>query len=329
MPEYLLACFLIVKFDIKNSTKCVNELFRYHEQNVHRSRDATKQNTRSSSSQPANLEKLPRCFIPLATVSFAQNSSQLFSFSRQSAFKMAETESDSSQEENQRQDLALSLMTNLSTGEDLMSGPSREEFRNDSLDDSLRSLAHENNIMYQRLMEESSKKLGQTKGDLIPPPTRNRVGSLQQLSLGCGLFDLSARKVRSKVTFPSQPVTDQIPASQYEHFDEIKAQWLSPEDYTRIQGDIQETVRLISQGQQIAEPALCERGLESHFSDSKSSLSAREEVINEVLNAQVDLWSEYETDLGELLAEKYATRSAEHALHSRKIGLEDWKAIQE
>jgi hypothetical protein len=60
-----------------------------------------------------------------------------------------------------------------------------------------------------------------------------------------------------------------------------------------------------------------------------SSLTSKEDIINEVLDRQIELWSEGQGDHERLLAETYCINSTQHAFKAAVTGLYDWKAIQE
>lgn len=125
---------------------------------------------------------------------------------------------------------------------------------------------------------------------------------------------------------------DEIPYSQ---------RWYSDADYERIHQDNMETVRFFHQQSggllsSTESPANhCKRGLEVHFREQarSCSLTSREEVMEEVLDTQIDLWMEQDqgratpADHPRRLAEAYSVYSCQHAVRAVVMGLHDWSMV--
>jgi hypothetical protein len=134
-----------------------------------------------------------------------------------------------------------------------------------------------------------------------------------------------------KVTFAAQSViTKQIPRHDLYHDEIPSAQWYSDDDYERIHQENVETIRLVKSGLPITESNNhCKRGLEEHFRDQASCyLKSRDEVRDEILDQQIELWREglVTTDHQRLLAEAYSVYSRQYAFRAVIVGLHDRSA---
>jgi hypothetical protein len=163
---------------------------------------------------------------------------------------------------------------------------------------------------------------------------------LQQQQPGC-LFLLSgvrcqqqqhqAGRKRKHVRFASLIVTQEIPHVVYE--DEIHALWYSEADQEAIAESNRKIFALVKSRGLGSESnqEYCKRGLESQLADSLPFLKISQEIIDEVLDRQIDLWSEDEgkNEQARLLAEIYCIYASQYALKAIVRGRSDWHSIQE
>jgi hypothetical protein len=150
-----------------------------------------------------------------------------------------------------------------------------------------------------------------------------------------------------KVTFAQSVITEQIPRYDNDlYHDEIPSSqqcWYNDADYERIHQDNMETIRFVHQQESGLLPMItestanhCRRGLEEQFRDPAKSwcLESREEVMEELLDTQIDLWMEQDQgratpeDHPRRLAEAYSVYSRQHAVRAVVMGLHDWSAVQ-
>jgi hypothetical protein len=153
---------------------------------------------------------------------------------------------------------------------------------------------------------------------------------------GSGIFDLSAStpmdddsepQEEGRVSFSPVLVTAYIPHPI--HHDEIPEQWYNTREYHHIREDCDRTVEMIKSGQAITEDQYCKRGLEARFRDRVSFLTSKEEIVNEILDKQMDLWSEGQSNHARLLAKIYCMHSTQYAFRAVVTGRHDWKAIHD
>jgi hypothetical protein len=151
-----------------------------------------------------------------------------------------------------------------------------------------------------------------------------------------GIFDLLAStptdddyepQEEGRVSFAPVLVTARIPHPI--HHDEIPEQWYNTREYHDMRQDCDRTVEMIKNGQTITEDQYCKRGLESRFRDRISFLTSKEEIVDEILDKQMDLWSEGQNNHARLLAEIYCMHSAQYAFRAVVTGHHDWKAIRD
>jgi hypothetical protein len=140
-----------------------------------------------------------------------------------------------------------------------------------------------------------------------------------------------AGKRRNPVSFASSIVTQEIPHMVYE--DEVHALWYSEADHEAIAESNRQTVALVK-GRGLgceSNQEYCKRGLESQLADSLSFLKSPQEIIDEVLDRQIDLWCEDEgkNEQARLLAEIYCIYASQYALKAMVRGISDWYSIQE
>jgi hypothetical protein len=135
---------------------------------------------------------------------------------------------------------------------------------------------------------------------------------------------------RQQVSFceESSLCIQQIPHELHE--DEIPSMWYSAADYERIQHDNRRTIKLIKSGKCCSGSVICKRGLEDSFREPIHYLSTKEEIMNELLDKQIDLWMNPNTggDHARLLAEAYAIYTCQYAIRAVVKGLHDWSALQ-
>eukprot|EP00429_Kryptoperidinium_foliaceum_P002080 CAMPEP_0176021582 /NCGR_PEP_ID=MMETSP0120_2-20121206/10482_1 /TAXON_ID=160619 /ORGANISM="Kryptoperidinium foliaceum, Strain CCMP 1326" /LENGTH=203 /DNA_ID=CAMNT_0017354697 /DNA_START=84 /DNA_END=695 /DNA_ORIENTATION=- len=130
----------------------------------------------------------------------------------------------------------------------------------------------------------------------------------------------------TKVSFSEKLVTGEI--EQPFHFDEIEqAQWYTDDDLERIRAECQETIKLHRANEPLSSETHCKRGLESHFRDELAFLRSPMDILNDVLDAQIDLWDNGVDDHTESLAQLYALQSSQYAVKAQITGLHDSKAV--
>jgi hypothetical protein len=149
---------------------------------------------------------------------------------------------------------------------------------------------------------------------------------------GSGIFDLSGATSypdlrKKKVTFAHSLETQQ--ASPPLFHDEVLARWYSLDDYLEMRVECMKTVVLIQIGATMLEEDHCKRGLEAHFRQNVSFMKSREDIVDEVLNKQVDLWSEGQgaEHARLLLAKTYSMHSTQHGFKAMVTALHDWKGV--
>jgi hypothetical protein len=141
-----------------------------------------------------------------------------------------------------------------------------------------------------------------------------------------------SRKERQQVHFSedsSSFATQPIPHELYE--DEIPSMWYSAAEYERIQQDNRQTIQLIKSGKCCSGSLICKRGLEDSFREPILYLPTKQEITNELLDKQIDLWMNPNTgrDHERLLAEAYQEHTCQYAFRAVITGLHDWRAVQE
>lgn len=148
-----------------------------------------------------------------------------------------------------------------------------------------------------------------------------------------GIFELAPRRLDSSsrsVSFAQNLITTEI-----DHpfvVEEIaSAQWYDEDELQTIRGECEKTVDILRNDGNgtLPEDQYCKRGLESYFRKQLSSLRGTEEIRNDVLDAQVDLWSSNRTNSMEDLAEIYSLHSTQYAIKALVTGLHDWKSVQD
>jgi hypothetical protein len=151
---------------------------------------------------------------------------------------------------------------------------------------------------------------------------------------GSGIFVISGGATnpdlrKKKVTFAHSLETQQEASHDLFHYD-VLAQWYNLDEYLQMRVECMKTVVLIQIGATISEEDHCKRGLEAHFRQNVSFMKSREDIVDEVLNKQVDLWSEGQgADHERSLAETCIMNSTQHAFKAMVTALHDWKGVQD
>ena len=148
------------------------------------------------------------------------------------------------------------------------------------------------------------------------------------------VYEQAALKPRNdttpkKVRFSNDIISFEIPSTYSDtkasYEDSIKRRWYSAQDLERIREENELTVELIHSGRGLQdEEVYCKRGLEEFYRTQRPCyLRSRQEIIEEVLDRQVDLWMNKSLDHAVFLAGEYRLRSLPHAERARITALHD------
>lgn len=132
------------------------------------------------------------------------------------------------------------------------------------------------------------------------------------------------RRRRSRVRFCEQTV--QVAPS--EHAVEFSEVWYTAEDFERIRQDNLNIFEQCKKGC-IMEQEYSKRGLEASFRPQLEYLASREEIINNLLDKQIDLWMNQTPPLEHerLLAGAYIVQTRQYALRAMVMGMHDSKGV--
>lgn len=177
--------------------------------------------------------------------------------------------------------------------------------------------AGESSTTFSAIQQSSSRKSMQLYGNLCD----------------FGIFELTTRRLDASsrsVSFAQDLITTEVD-HPFVVEDIASAQWYDKDELQTIRTECEKTVDILKNDGNgvLPEEEFCKRGLEAYFRKDLSSLRRTEEIRNDVLDAQVDLWCSDRTNSMEDLAEIYSLHSTQYAIKALVTGLHDWKSLQD